>query len=125
MSIKTDLASLEILAKVYQNDNLKHTFEEVVRTLPETVSYIDWVGIYLHRGNELQLEAATSDETDYSWETNSELKISIGNKIGKDSMNKEIGKIVVRSKQPICFDITDLSTLEILAGEISQRIHTN
>ncbi len=119
MSIKTDVASLEVLAKVYQSRNLKQTFSELVKTLHTQVSYFDWVGVYLNEGNHTVLQAATDMENNLNWEANSELKIPI------QHTNRELGKIVVKSKQPVCFDLTDVSTLQTLAAEISERMSVN
>lgn len=119
MSIKTDIASLEILAQVYQGQNLKQTFESMVTTLQQQVSYFDWVGLYLNQGEELVLEAASCFDNTLTWESNSELRIPIHN-----HADHELGKLVIRSKQPLCFDITDLSTLKKLAAEISSKLLT-
>jgi putative methionine-R-sulfoxide reductase with GAF domain len=120
MSIKTDLASIEIIADVYQSQDLRKTFADLVHTLHNQVSYFDWVGLYLHQGEDLVLEASSNIEDDLAWESNSELRIPI-----EDSLEQELGKIVVRSRQPICFDITDVSTLKTLASEISRRLALN
>ena len=120
MSINTDIASLKIIAAFYQSQNLKQTYQELVHNLQTHVAYFDWVGLYIKYGEEMILEAASNMEHEFTWETNAELRIPIENKL-----EKEIGKIVVRSRQPICFDMTDVSTLKTLAAEISQRLTMN
>lgn len=120
MSIKTDLASIEIIAEVHRSQDLKKTFSKAVVTLHKHVSYFDWVGLYLYEGGEVALVAASDMENEITWECNSELRIPI-----QDSQERELGKIVVRSRQPICFDVTDVSTLETLAAEISERLSLN
>lgn len=120
MSIKTDLASIEIIAEVHQSKDLRKSFQEMVHRLHQQVSYFDWVGLYLQEGGELSLEAASDMENHLSWECNAELRIPI-----EDPNQEELGKLVVRSKQPVCFDITDISTLKTLAAEISQRLSVN
>ena len=55
-----------------------------------------------------------------TWEYNSQLRIPIKNNLGE-----EMGEIVVKSRQPICFDVTDVSTLETVAEEISQKLFLN
>lgn len=120
MSIKTDVASLEILAKVYQSQELKQTLHDLVHTLEDQVSYIDWAGIYLIEGNQSKLVVATDLYDQLTWEANAELKIPIENE------NKtELGRIVIKSRQLICFDVTDITTLQTLAREISCRMFSN
>ncbi len=119
MSIYTDLASLKIIASVHQNQSLEHVFEDMVHKLQHQVAYFDWVGIYLMEGDTLKLKAASCLENELSWECNSELRIPI------KSRRMEIGKLVVRSRQPICFDVTDVSTLKTLAKEISTKLQVN
>lgn len=118
MSIQTDLASIEILAGFYQESDLKTTFTKVVQKLQEQVPYFDWVGLYIQNGSEIRLEAASDFYKQLEWEANAELRIPIVCDQG------DLGRIVVRSKQPLCFDVTDVSTLEKLASEISKRIMT-
>lgn len=116
MSIKTDIASLEILAQVYQETDSKAALQNMVSKLQQQVDYFDWVGLYLHQGEEMVLEAASCLQDTLTWESNSELRIPI------QGHQKELGKLVVRSKQPLCFDVTDLSTLKKLAAEISHKL---
>lgn len=118
MSIETDLASLEILAGVYKESDLRTTFAKVVQKLQEQVPYFDWVGVYIQNGSDIQLEAASDYHQLLEWEANAELRIPIVCDHG------ELGRLVVRSKQPLCFDVTDVSTLETLAAEISKRMLT-
>jgi|GEM_PF-5109665 len=120
MSIYTDIASIKIIAEVVTSQNLKKTLSNVVEHLHEKVQYFDWVGLYLKQGDELVLEASSDLEENLNWETNAELRIPL-----IDQHQKDLGKIVVRSKQPICFDITDVSTLETLAKEIGNRLTIN
>lgn len=120
MSIKTDVASLEVLAKVHQSENLIETFEDMVHTLQTKVSYFDWVGIYMLEGDESILKAASDMKSDMDWEANSELRIPI-----ETATEQPLGKIVVKSRQLICFDQTDITTLQTLAAEISKRLSVN
>ncbi|WP_025028808.1 hypothetical protein [Caldalkalibacillus mannanilyticus] len=120
MSIHTDLASIKMIAQVLTSQDLKKTFAELVTHLQSNVQYFDWVGLYLTQGDELVLEAASDLEENLMWETNAELRIPIS-----DLNSMELGKIVVRSHQPICFDMTDVTTLEKLAKEISARLSMN
>ncbi|GAA0370891.1 GAF domain-containing protein [Bacillus horti] len=122
MSIKTDIASLEILAQVYQTTDMKETLQCLVRTLHEQVSYFDWVGLYLNKGEQMVLEAASCTKDTLAWESNAELRIPIHKQEQEDM---ELGKLVVRSKQPICFDVTDLSTLKKLTSELGSKLFTH
>lgn len=121
MSIQTDLASLEIIAKVYRSQDVRESFQQLVTTLHNEVPYFDWVGIYLIEGEEMNLTAASNFDDLLTWDTNSELRIPIQDPLAQE----DIGKIVVRSRQHICFDVTDVSTLETLATEISSRLTLN
>ncbi|GGK27979.1 hypothetical protein GCM10010965_21040 [Caldalkalibacillus thermarum] len=118
MSVETDVASLGAIAKVIRNRDLNQTFTEVARTLQEKVPYIDWVGIYLNQGNATELVAASDQANQLEWEANAELRIPIED----PAQQQELGKIVVKSREPLCFDVTDVSTLKILADELSQRL---
>lgn len=120
MSINTDLASIEIIAAVHKSQDLRQTFFEMVHRLHEKVSYFDWVGVYLAHGDEMVLEAATNMENELTWEHNSQLRIPIKNSVGET-----VGQIVVKSRHPICFDLTDISTLETVAAEISRKLFLN
>lgn len=120
MSIKTDLASLEIIAAVHKSQDLRQTFFEMVHRLQKQVSYFDWVGLYLQHGEEVLLEAASNMEDQLTWECNAEIRIPI-----KNNLEETIGKIVVKSRQPICFDVTDISTLQTVAEEISKKLYLN
>ncbi|TWI54428.1 GAF domain-containing protein [Halalkalibacter nanhaiisediminis] len=120
MSIPTDLASLKIMAHVYKRASLQSIFEKTVESLVEQVPYIDWVGIYMYENVNYNLVAASSLEDDLRWESNGELKFPITN-----SNNEEIGMMIVRSLQPIAFDVTDLSTLETIAAAIGQESFAN
>lgn len=120
LSVSTDVASIQIMAEVLKKKNSKTVFEKTVSSLVEEVPYIDWVGIYLHSENHnLKLVTASSDN-DLSWDYNGELKFPITN-----SFQQQIGLIVVRSKQAIAFDITDVSTLETIAEAIGQITCSN
>jgi putative methionine-R-sulfoxide reductase with GAF domain len=120
MSINTDLASIEIIASLYRGQDLREAYLELVHKLQEKVTYFDWVGLYLKQGEEMVLEAASDMGDPLTWECNSELRIPI-----KDTKELELGKIVVRSQQPICFDITDVSTLRSVAEVLSQKLSLN
>ncbi|WP_332691504.1 GAF domain-containing protein [Halalkalibacter lacteus] len=120
MSIPTDVASLQIMAHVYKRESLQSVFNKTVESLVEQVLYIDWVGIYMYENLDHKLVAASSFEDDIKWECNGELKFPITN-----SMKEEIGMMVVRSRQPIAFDVTDVSTLETIAAAIGQESFAN
>jgi putative methionine-R-sulfoxide reductase with GAF domain len=117
MSIATDIASLEVLAKLLKKKELNHVFTDIVKTLNQQVPYFDWVGIYLHEGQSTQLVAASDFQHSLEWEANAELTIPL-----EHSLQGEMGKIVVKSRDPLCFDMTDVSTLETLAKELSERL---
>ncbi|WP_158738428.1 GAF domain-containing protein [Alteribacillus sp. YIM 98480] len=108
MTISTDLASIHILSSVYQSNNISETFSKTVNTLCEKVDYINWAGIYLHENEETRLHAFADDGENMQ----SQLAFPIKNR------NKEIGVLVVKSKQWIVFDVTDVSTLETVASEL-------
>ncbi|MCM3714443.1 GAF domain-containing protein [Halalkalibacter oceani] len=120
MSIPTDVASLQIMAHVYKRASLNTIFEKTVESLVEQVPYIDWVGIYMYENLDHKLVAASDFEDDLKWECNGELKFPITN-----SSEEEIGMMVVRSRQPIAFDVTDVSTLETIAAAIGQESFSN
>lgn len=120
MSIPTDVASLQIMADVYKKKNLQEVFEKAVHSLVNEVPYIDWVGIYLLENDKSKLVAASDQEDDLQWEANGELKFPIN-----DSTDQQIGVMIVRSKQPIAFDVTDVTTLETIAQAIGQRSFAN
>ena len=120
MSIATDVASIHIMAEVLKKQNSQQVFEKTVQSLVDEVSYIDWVGIYLTAEDGRLHLAVASDEDDLSWEFNGELKFPLTN-----SMENQIGIMVVRSRQAICFDVTDVSTLETIACAIGQISYAN
>ncbi|WP_413375202.1 GAF domain-containing protein [Alkalihalobacillus sp. 1P02AB] len=120
MSIPTDVASLQIMAHVYQKKSTQSIYEKTVTSLVENVPYINWVGIYMYENLDHKLVAASSLENDLRWDYNGELKFPILN-----NENKDIGLMVVRSLQPIAFDITDVSTLETIAAAIGQETLLN
>lgn len=121
MSISTDVASLQIMAEVYKKRSSQSIFEKTVKSLVQEVSYIDWVGIYLiSEEQDLELITSSDEDNDLNWEYNGELKFPI-----KDSTEQQIGLMVVRSKQAIAFDVTDVSTLETIAEAIGQICYAN
>ena len=120
MSIPTDVASLQIMAHVYKKESIQSIFDKTVQSLVAQVPYIDWVGIYLTEETTAKLVAASDFEDDLQWESNGELKFPIS-----DSSEKQIGIMVVRSKQAIAFDVTDVSTLETIAQAIGQQCFAN
>lgn len=121
MSISTDVASLQIMAEVYKKKSSQSVFEKTVSSLVKEVSYIDWVGIYLiSEDQNLNLVIASDEEDDLGWEYNGELKFPITNSVGQ-----QIGLMIVRSKQAIAFDVTDVSTLETIAEAIGQISYSN
>ncbi|WP_078592410.1 GAF domain-containing protein [Evansella clarkii] len=116
MSIATDIASLQIMAEVYKKKNLQDILEKTVNSLVEQVPYIDWSGIYFYEnGKEVSLLAASDSEDDLAWESNGELKFPI-----KNSKNENIGIMIVRTREVIAFDVTDVSTLETIASAIGE-----
>lgn len=116
VSIPTDVASLQIMAHVYKRASLQSIFNKTVESLVEQVPYIDWVGIYMYENLNHKLVAASCLEDDLKWECNGELKFPIKNAAGE-----ETGMMIVRSRQPIAFDVTDVSTLETIASAIGQE----
>ncbi|WP_342707779.1 GAF domain-containing protein [Anaerobacillus alkalilacustris] len=121
LSISTDVASIQIMAEVYKKNSTQSVFEKTVNSLVQEVPYIDWVGIYLITEDQnLQLVESSDDADDLGWEYNGELKFPITN-----SMEQQIGLIVVRSKQAIAFDVTDVTTLETIAEAIGQICYSN
>lgn len=120
LSIPTDVASLQIMAHVFKKESLNSIFDKTVDSLVEQVPYIDWVGIYMYENLDHKLVAASSFDDDLKWECNGELKFPITN-----SMKEEIGMMIVRSRHPIAFDVTDVSTLETIAAAIGQESYAN
>ncbi|UOE94739.1 MULTISPECIES: GAF domain-containing protein [Bacillaceae] len=120
MSIATDVASLQIMAHVYKKAGLQSIFEKTVESLVEHVPYIDWAGIYVLEDAHSKLVAASDFDDHLEWESNGRLKFPI-----KNSAGVQIGLLIVKSKQPIAFDITDVSTLETIAEAIGQESLAN
>ncbi|MFC5713248.1 GAF domain-containing protein [Thalassorhabdus alkalitolerans] len=120
MSIATDVASIHIMAAVYKKDKPAEIFKETVERLVEHVPYIDWCGVYVGENEQWRLMASASEENNNSWEHNGQLSFSL-----KDLNGKEVGILVVKSKEPIAFDVTDVSTLETVADALSQQITMN
>lgn len=120
MSIATDIASLQIMAHVYKKASLQSILEKTCECLVNEVPYIDWVGIYLYEENEKKLVAASNLENDLKWEMNGELTFPI-----KNSNGMEIGLLVVRSREVIAFDVTDISTLKDIAQAIGEESLVN
>ncbi|MFB4165817.1 GAF domain-containing protein [Alteribacillus sp. JSM 102045] len=110
MSIATDLASIHILASAYRSNTISNTLNQTVNTLCEKVDYINWAGIYLHEKDESRLHASASEGENIQ----SQLAFPIKNQ------KNEIGVLVVKSKQWIVFDVTDVSTLETVASELGK-----
>ncbi|MFA9559750.1 GAF domain-containing protein [Evansella sp. AB-rgal1] len=116
MSIPTDVASLQIMAEVYKKKNLQDILEKTVNSLVEQVPYIHWAGIYFYdNASTVKLMAASDKEDDLTWESNSELKFPI-----KTSDQDNLGVLVVRTREAIAFDVTDVSTLETIAEAIGE-----
>ncbi|PYZ96900.1 GAF domain-containing protein [Alteribacter lacisalsi] len=121
MSIATDVASLQIMADIYQKKSSNQILQKTVDCLTEQVTYIDWAGIYhAEPDEEPNLLAASNEETDMSWETNAELKFPI-----EDAAGSTIGVLVVKSREAICFDVTDVSTLEEIAAGLAEIVFAN
>ncbi|SDH42820.1 hypothetical protein SAMN05192534_105128 [Alteribacillus persepolensis] len=110
MSIATDLASIQILSSVYQSTNVNDTFHNTVHTLCNKVDYIDWAGIYLKEGEDTRLLVSTEDKGSMQ----SQLAFPIKHN------DTEVGVLVVKSKQWIVFDVTDVSTLEKVTSELGK-----
>lgn len=117
MSIATDVASIGILAKILKKKELDHVLNELVHTLNQQVPHFDWVGVYLHEGPNTQLVAASDHHSHLNWEANAELSIPL-----EGTTQGEMGKIVIKSREPYSFDTTDISTLETLAKALSLRL---
>ncbi|MBU9712859.1 GAF domain-containing protein [Evansella tamaricis] len=121
MSIPTDVASLQIMAEVFKKKNLHQILEKTVHSLVEQVPYIDWVGIYFYENeSEVRLMAASNEEDDLQWESNGELKFPI-----TSSDNESLGIMIVRTREAIAFDVTDVSTLETIASAIGELTFAN
>ncbi|TMW70595.1 GAF domain-containing protein [Alteribacter natronophilus] len=121
MSIATDVASLKIMADIYQRKSLSDILQKTVDSLHEHVSYIDWAGIYfVENVDEARLMAASDEETDLSWESNAELKFPL-----EDAEKNILGVLVVKSREAICFDVTDVSTLEEIAAGLAEISFSN
>ncbi|WP_240375793.1 GAF domain-containing protein [Bacillus piscicola] len=112
MSIATDIASIRVLSSIYRNQALAESCTETVRTLCEKVEYIDWAGIYFYDGEEKVLSAHASSLPDKKETMQSQLAFPIKNK------DREFGTLVVKSRQWIVFDVTDVSTLEKVAAAL-------
>lgn len=116
MSIATDIASLQIMSYVYKKKSLRDILQKTVHCLVEEVPYIHWVGIYFYENNKDACLVAASDvENDLTWEANGQLKFPI-----YISDEEKLGEMIVKTKEVIAFDITDLSTLETIAAEIGK-----
>ncbi|GAF22519.1 hypothetical protein JCM19047_2276 [Bacillus sp. JCM 19047] len=119
MSIPTDIASLKIMAHVYKKQDTDYVFEKTVESLVETVPYIDWVGIYMYEDLNHTLVAASCFSNDLRWECNGELKFPVKTLLAQKLM------MIVRTKESIAFDVTDLSTLETIASAIAYDSQMN
>lgn len=116
MSIATDIVSLQIMAEVYKKKSLNEILEKTVHSLVKEVPYIDWVGIYFFENDsDAYLVACSDAENDLTWESNGELKFPI-----KSSDGDNLGIMIVKTKEPIAFDITDITTLETIATSIGE-----
>ncbi|WP_367576402.1 GAF domain-containing protein [Shouchella clausii] len=120
LSIPTDIASLKIMAHVYKKKDVYSIFAKTVESLVDTVPYIDWVGIYMYENLDHKLVAASCFENDLRWECNGELKFPV-----KNANSTEIGVMVVRTKEAIAFDVTDVATLETIASAIGHEYTLN
>ncbi|WP_416148912.1 GAF domain-containing protein [Salipaludibacillus sp. HK11] len=121
MSIATDIASLKIMSDVYKRKELPELLQTTAESLQKEVSYIDWVGIYYFENPEkMSLVAASDLEEDLTWEANGELKFPL-----KNSSNEAVGILVVRSREAIAFDVTDVATLETIAQSLGEMSLAN
>lgn len=109
------------MSDVYKRKELPDLFQTTVQSLHEYVPYIDWVGIYyFERQENMKLVAASDLEEDLTWEANGELKFPL-----KNSSNEAIGIMVVRSREAIAFDVTDVATLETIAQSLGEMSLAN
>ncbi|MBM7634807.1 MULTISPECIES: hypothetical protein [Geomicrobium] len=109
MSIATDIAAIKIVAELEKNNKHPRFLEETVHTLVERVNYIHYAA--LHLGDDKPIVASDCDEDEYI----GSLSFAIGE-------NEDNGKLVVRTKETVAFDVTDLSTLQTVADRIGARL---
>ncbi|WP_090774563.1 GAF domain-containing protein [Shouchella lonarensis] len=117
MSIATDIASLKIMADVFQTADTKAIFTKTAHSLVQTVPYIDWIGIYICEGTETKLVAASCFQDDLRKSHMNELTCPIYN-----CDDQKIGLMIVRTKQVDAFDPTDRTTLETIAAAIGHDV---
>ncbi|MDA3129885.1 GAF domain-containing protein [Aliibacillus thermotolerans] len=118
MSIATDLASIHILATVYKNKEKKADFlKKTVTSLTQKVDYIDWAEIFFIKGEECLLAVSNSKPGVKKEDLQSKLVFPI------TKGRKKLGYLVVKSRQWIVFDVTDVSTLEKVANELGQHLY--
>lgn len=117
MSIATDLASIHILATVYKNQEKKADFlKQTVTALTQKVDYIDWAEIFLIEEEECLLAVRNSKPGVKKQDLQSKLVFPI------QAGNKKLGYLVVKSRQWIVFDVTDVFTLEKVANELGRHL---
>ncbi|MCF6095345.1 GAF domain-containing protein [Microaerobacter geothermalis] len=120
MSIATDITSLELIARVHRTTISTQLFETIVHKLVSQVNHIDWAAIYW-QDDDLRYTVTSSNGEMYPPEdVLSKLKVPI---LGPEQ--SPTGYLVVTSFQLTPFDETDLSTLNTLASEISQKMFLN
>ncbi|SDB81061.1 hypothetical protein SAMN05421737_10116 [Shouchella lonarensis] len=117
LSIATDIASLKIMADVFQTADTKAIFTKTAHSLVQTVPYIDWIGIYICEGTETKLVAASCFQDDLRKSHMNELTCPIYN-----CDDQKIGLMIVRTKQVDAFDPTDRTTLETIAAAIGHDV---
>nr|WP_236785164.1 GAF domain-containing protein [Alteribacter salitolerans] len=104
------------MADIYKKKSLNDILKKTVDCLVENVPYIDWAGVYFVEGEgDARLMASSDEERDLSWESNAELKFPI-----EDANKNVLGVLIVRSKEAIAFDVTDVATLEEIASGLAE-----
>lgn len=117
MSIATDLASIHVLSSIYRNNISAEACEQTVNTLCDKVEYIDWAGIYFHNEDEKVWSVHASSLPEETMTLQSQLTFPIKSREGT-----EIGTLVVKSRQWIVFDVTDVSTLEKVSNALGAAL---
>ncbi|MDQ0300816.1 putative methionine-R-sulfoxide reductase with GAF domain [Salibacterium salarium] len=113
MSIATDLASIRIIGSINQNHSTSASISNAVHSLCNEVDYINWAGIYFYEEGDAVLQDYMTTEK-HNTTMQSQLAFPI------QQAEKEVGVLVVKSKQWIVFDVNDVPTLETVASEIGQ-----
>ncbi|WP_042404069.1 hypothetical protein [Geomicrobium sp. JCM 19037] len=112
MSIATDLAAIKIVADLEKTNDQPKILKNTVDTLVESVQYIHYAA--LHVSNHQPVIASDTDGDEYI----GSLSFTLGKK-------EDDGKLVVRTKENIAFDVTDLSTLQTIADRLNTRLFSH